>query len=473
MVIQFPSKIKVVNAGLPKFAQDLLSAGVDVVNLDWKPPAGGVKEVLGLLEQLIPFGEQVRLANEQALNRILESDPVLIDMGLASEMIPGFPERTLLHAGPPLTWADMCGPVQGAAIGAILYEGWAESPEQARAMGESGEIRFAPCHSFNAVGPMAGILAPSMPVFVVENKPFGNRAYASLNEGLGKVLRFGSYDKEVLHRLAWLRDKFYPILRDAIRAKPGIIKNITSQALQMGDECHNRNKAATALFLRDLVSVLIETDYPREEIKAAIDFIQGNEHFYLNISMAACKATMDSARDIPWSTMVTAMARNGTNFGIQVSSLGEQWFTAPALPIQGLYFPGYDESDANPDLGDSAITETCGIGGFAMASSPAIVKFVGGTSDDAVEYTRQMYKITLGENTNFAIPVLNFRGAPTGIDMVKVLEMDIAPVINTGVAHKEAGIGQIGAGVVTPPTECFVQALQAFVAKHIAENNQK
>ena len=278
-------------------------------------------------------------------------------------------------------------------------------------------------------------------------------------------MRFGAYSKEVLDRLVWLRDEFHPVFKKAIIASGGIqLKNITSQALQMGDECHNRNKAASALLLRELSPIIAGLDVPKDQIIRSLEFIRGNEHFYLNISMAVCKSSLDPAQYIPYSTMVTAMTRNGTDFGIRVSSLGNQWFTAPALAVKGLYFPGYSAADANPDLGDSTITETFGIGGFAMASAPAIVKFVGGGPQDALEYTRSMYRITIGENSSYTIPNLNFRGVPTGIDIRKVLEMDILPVINTGIAHKDAGVGQIGAGVVNPPLACFKQALIAFVA---------
>lgn len=464
----FPEHVKVVNIGLPNFYSDMREAGVDVIHLDWMPPAGADENILGLLEKFGDVREKVDSANANALNRVLDADPVLIGLGFAGEVIPGFSGRTILHAGPPIPWEKMCGPVQGAIVGAILYEEWADSPETAIELAESGTINFAPCHHLGAVGPMAGILSPTMPVFIVENQSFGNRSYSSLNEGLGKVLRFGAYGVEVLDRLRWMRDEFCPVLRDAITAQGGIsLKNITSQALQMGDECHNRNKAATALLFRELAPTMVKTDYPLDKITRALEFIQGNEHFYLNISMAAAKSVMDTVTNIPWSTMVTAMARNGTDFGIRLSGMGEEWFTAPALPVKGLYFPGFSDEDANPDLGDSTITETYGIGGFAMASAPAIIKFVGGSSGDALAYTKKMYKITLGENANYAMPNMNFRGTPTGIDLLKVIETDVQPIINTGIAHKEPGIGQIGAGLVNPPRDCFVKALQAFVQKYL------
>ncbi|MTI94652.1 MAG: DUF1116 domain-containing protein [Firmicutes bacterium] len=465
-------KVKVINIGLGSFARDLESAGVDVTNVDWHPAAGGDEEVLALLDKLAPLAEEIDAANKEALGRVLQAEPVLVDLGPAGEMIAGLPERTLLHAGPPLEWKEMSGPMRGAVIGAVLFEGWADSSEAAEALAASGQLNFVPCHHYDAVGPMTGMLSPSMPVFVVENTTFGNRAYCSINEGLGKVLRFGAYSQEVLKRLAWLRDEFHPLLKQAILEVGGIqLKNITSQALQMGDECHNRNKAASALLLRELAPIIAGLELPRETVTRALDFMRGNEHFYLNVSMAACKASLDPARGIRYSTMVTAMTRNGTDFGIKISGLDDQWFTAPALAVDGLYFPGYSAADANPDLGDSTITETFGIGGFAMASAPAIVKFVGGSPQDALEYSRSMYRITLGENSSYTIPNLNFRGIPTGIDLRKVLEEDILPALNTGIAHKDAGVGQIGAGVVNPPLACFKKALVAFVEAHLGEED--
>jgi len=335
--------------------------------------------------------------------------------------------------------------MHGAVIGAVLSEGWADSPDGARALCDRGEIAFAPCHHYGAVGPMAGVLSPSMPVAVVENPAAGTRAFATLNEGLGKVLRFGAYGDEVLDRLRWMAETLAPALGAALAAHgPVDLRAITAQALLMGDECHNRNVTSTAAAARIL------------------EFLEGNNHFYLNLSMAACKAALDAAHDIPDSTVVTAMARNGVEVGIRLSGTGAEWFTAPARVPQGLFFPGYGPDDANPDLGDSAITETMGIGAFAMAAAPAITRFIGGTPEDGLDYTRQMYGITLARNEDFAIPALGFMGTPTAIDARRVVDSGIAPVINTGVAHREAGIGQVGAGVIRAPLACFSQALSAL-----------
>jgi hypothetical protein len=343
-----------------------------------------------------------------------------------------------------------------------VHEGLAKDEKEAEKVATSEKIEFSPCHHHGAVGPMAGVISSSMPVFIVENQRHKNRAYCTINEGLGKVLRFGAYDKEVLDRLSWMRDILGPSLGTAVKQSGGIdIRVLISQALQMGDECHNRNAAGTSLFLNEIMPHFLGSDLDKKTISDVVRFIHGNRQFFLNLSMPACKATLDAARGIKNCTLVSAMARNGVDFGIQVSGLGDRWFSSPAEVPKGLYFPGYNERDANPDLGDSSITETAGLGGFAMVTAPAIVQFIGGTQEDAMNYTREMFEITFTENKSFALPNLGFRGTPTGIDIRKVLDTNIMPIINTGIAHKQAGVGQIGAGILRAPLECFKKALVA------------
>lgn len=310
---------------------------------------------------------------------------------------------------------------------------------------------------------MAGVVTYSMPVWHMVNKTYGNDAYCTMNEGLGKVLRFGACDQEVFDRLHRMRNEYYPVLRQALERHGEIdMKVMIAQALQMGDEAHNRNKAGTSLFLREIMMDVMNTDFPMEQKLAALAFINNNDHTFLNLSMPVCKCTMDPIFDIPYSTVVATMCRNGTDFGIRIAGLGKDaWFTAPAEIVKGLYFPGFDEEDANPDLGDSCITETTGIGGFCMAAAPAIVQFVGGQVQDAINYSTQMYEITTGESNTYKIPALDFRGSATGIDLLKVIETGIRPIINTGIAHKEYGVGQVGAGLVHPPEECFRKAIEA------------
>lgn len=457
------SEVQVINLGIPSFAADLAAVGAPALHVDWRPPAGGSVELLAHLTALQLADAKIAAANEEAMNRLAAFQPALIGIDQAMRAIPGVDSHTILHAGPPVTWERMCGPQRGAVIGALMFEGLAATPEEAEALAASGRIKFAPAHHFGAVGPMAGVISPSMPVFIVENKAFGNRAYSTMNEGLGKVLRFGAYTAEVLDRLAWFRDGLAPLLAKALAVSgPVDLKSLTAKALQMGDECHNRNLAATSLFVRELTPALIEAAGDDTALLQRVaTFFAGNDHFFLNLSMAACKASLDAAHGVPYSTLVTAMSRNGTDFGIRVSGLGDQWFTAPAGMVEGLYFPGYTEADANPDMGDSAITETFGIGGFAMAAAPAIVKFVGGNASDSISYTKEMGLITLGTNKAYTLPTMNFAPGPQGIDVRAVVSRNLQPLINTGIAHKAPGVGQIGAGLVRAPMACFEAALAA------------
>jgi len=452
-------EVSVVNLGLEAFAESLRQQGAKVVHVDWRPPAGGDPEKIKLLYSL--ERDEVDEANRGGVGRILKSQPVLVDVQPALKAIPGMRGDLFLHSGPPVTWDRMCGPMRGAMIGAVLLEGLEDSPEGAERRLRSGDISFEPCHDHSAVGPMAGVISPSMPVFVVENKALGNRAYSNINEGFGKVLRFGAYGPEVIKRLKWMEETLAPALAAGIREAGGIdLRGIMARALHMGDECHNRNVAATSIFARTFMPHLLHAGLPNSVAEEVAKYLSETDHFFLNLSMAACKATMDSLAGLKGSSLVTAMTRNGTEFGLRVAGTGGEWFTAPAPIVKGLYFPGFKDEDANPDLGDSSITETAGIGGFAMAAAPAIVQFVGGSPQEALEYTREMYEITVARNPNFTIPFLNFEGTPTGIDVRRVIATGILPIINTGIAHREPGIGQIGAGLTRAPIECFEKALK-------------
>ncbi len=460
----FQEKLKVVNIGLPGFASNIETAGGAVTRLSWAPPAGADAELGWKLAHMIADA-RIEKANRTAFGRYLAAQPRLVDLVLARDVIPGLGrgERRILHSGPPIAWDRMCGPQQGAVTGAILYEGWANSLDAAEALAGGGKVALEPCHHHAAVGPMAGIISPSMPVWVVENTAAGNRAYCNLNEGLGKVLRFGANAPDVLERLRWLGTEFFATMRLAVRGleRPDL-KPLIAQALHMGDEVHNRNAAASALLFQQLTLALLKAKADGAAVQRSLAFIAGNDHFFLNISMAACKAMADAAHGVPGSSMVTAMARNGVNFGIRLSGTGDHWFQARANPVDGLYFPGYTVADAAADLGDSAITETNGLGGFAMAASPSIVQFVGGTPADATANTRRMLSITVGTNPAFTLPPLNFGGTPAGIDARLVADSGVLPIINTGIAHQRAGVGQIGAGITTAPMECFNDALAAL-----------
>jgi len=404
-------------------------------------------------------------ANKTAIQRLLDSAPVLTGIARAADVVPGMRPDLLLHAGPPIEWARMSGPLRGAIIGGLIYEGLATDEPSAVAIVERGDVAFEPCHDHQTVGPMAGVTTASMPVYIVENRTGGNRAFSNLNEGYGKVLRYGAYSEDVLARVRWLTEVYATIVGEALERSGGLdMKSLIAQQLQMGDEGHNRNKAGSALMARLLAPHVARVDARSEDRGAVLDYLASNDLAVLNPVMASCKAAADAAHGIAGSSLVTCMARNGTDFGIRVSGLGARWFVAPAPVPVGLFFPGYTQEDANPDIGDSTITETAGIGAFAMAAAPAIVQFIGGTPAMALESTMEMYEITIAENAAFAIPQLGFRGTPTGIDVRKVVRTGITPRVNTGIAHRRAGVGQVGAGLVRPPMECFEQALAALAA---------
>ena len=461
----FQKDLHVVNFGIESFYDDLKSQNVSAVHVDWKPVAGGDQATAANLRKLSKpeLAAKIDAANREALERILSAQPTIVGLGIAGEVIPGMTKQTVLHAGPPVSWARMSGPQKGAVLGGLVYEGLAEDVKAAEALAAGGKIKFDPCNMHNAVGPMAGVVTYSMPVWILENKTFGNRAYCTINEGLGKVLRFGAFDGEVLKRLRWMERELYPVLKEALAIKGEIdVKVLIAKLLQMGDEAHNRNEAGTSLLIRELVPAIMQSDKSMEQKVAAFNFINGNNHTFLNISMPAMKCTLEPIFDIPYCTVVATMCRNGTDFGIRIAGLGkDRWFTAEAEMVKGLYFPGYGDDDAARDLGDSCITETAGIGGFCMAAAPAIVQFVGGQVSDALNYSTSMYEITVGEGRAYKIPALDFRGNPTGIDIRKVIETGIRPIINTGIAHKNPGVGQVGAGIVHPPEDCFKQAIAA------------
>ena len=406
-------------------------------------------------------------ANAKAVERMMDSRPILRGVAPARDVIPGMEADLLLHAGPPIEWERMSGPLRGAVVGALIFEGRARDEASAVALAQRGEIRLEPCHDHDAVGPMAGVISSSMAVYMLEDVTHQRRTFSNLNEGYGKVLRYGAFSEEVLRRLRWMNDTLGPTIGEALAGGDGLdLRATMAEALHMGDEGHNRNKAGSLLFLRFLAPRIARLPLGEETKAEVLQFIGENALSILNPVMAACKAMTLAGHGIDGSTIVTVMARNGTDFGIRVSGLGDAWFTAPAAVPEGLYFPGFSAADANPDIGDSAITETAGIGGFAMATAPAIVTFVGGSPKDALNATLEMYEITVAEHKIFTMPSLDFRGTPTGIDIRKVVELGITPRINTGIAHRQPGVGQVGAGLVRPPLAIFQQALVAFAERY-------
>lgn len=465
----FTSKIHAINVGIEFFKDDIKKQNADAIHLEWKPPGGGKPEIIKALDSLenATLEQKIEEANKLAVERIINSQPVLIGYDQAINVVPGMTKTTILHSGPPITWDRMCGAMRGAVTGAIVFEGLAKDIEEAEKVAASGEITFSPCHEHDCVGSMAGVTSASMFMHVVKNKTYGNIAYTNLSEQMAKILRMGANDESVIARLNWMRDVLGPMLRDAMKIAGEIdLRLMLAQALHMGDECHNRNNAGTSLLIQALTPYILETDFTKEQKREVFDFVASSDYFSGPTWMAMSKCALDAAHGIEYSTVVTTMARNGVDFGIRVSGMpGNTWFVGPAQKVVGPMFAGYKPEDSGLDIGDSAITETYGIGGFAMAAAPAIVALVGGTVDEAIGYSTKMKEITLGENPNVTIPLLNFQGVPTGIDIRQVVQTGILPIINTAIAHKDAGIGMIGAGITHPPMEAFEKALLALSEK--------
>lgn len=468
----FKEEIDVVNIGLQSFSDNIKGLDQKVTHVQWAPPASGNTELVDLLFKCELHRDEIDEANAKAVEIIMSGQPVLLAVRPAKEVVPGLVDHMILHAGPPIEYKDMCGPMKGAVIGAMIYEGWAKDEADAENKIAKGEITFDCNHHHSAVGPMTGMITSSMPVFVVENEKYKNRAYCTINEGIGEVMRFGANGPKVIERLHWIEKTLAPVLDEAVKKAGGLnLKNVMAQALAMGDEMHQRNVAASLQFYKQLCGEIQETINGKPYAREVVEFlVKKNDQFFLNLAMASAKSIMDAARNIEKSTVVTALSRNGVDFGLNISSLGYRWFTAPVKMPVGLYFPGFSEKDANGDMGDSSITECIGIGGCAMGCSPAVVNFVGaGSVSKAIEYSRSMGEITVAKNYNLPMPNLNFEGVPNGFDIRKVVETGILPVINTGMAHKLPGVGQVGAGIANPPIEIFEEALRVFVKEQLGE----
>jgi hypothetical protein len=453
----------VITVGAPTLDEAVAAQGVPTVPVEWRPPPAGSAAAVAE----VTADARLAQANRTAIDRMAAVRPRLVDVGTASELV-GIGPHQLLHAGPPVDWGAASGPLRGAITGACLYEGWADTPEAAEQLAASGGVELSPCHDHASVGPMAGIVSPSMPMWVLDG---GDRrtSHSTLNEGLGRVLRYGAFGDAVTERLRWMERVLGPILASGLRRRGPIdVGALIASMVAMGDEGHNRNRAGTSLLVRALAPDLVRTVEGGEagnragDVADVLAFIDGNDHFLLNVVMGAAKLVADAGAGVLGSSVVVAMARNGTDFGIRVAGTGGRWFTAPAAVPDGLYLGGFGPDDANPDIGDSAITETVGLGGFAMAGAPAIVQLVGGDVGDALGWTELMYEVTLAEHPTWTLPALGFRGVPFGIDVLRVVRTGVVPIINTGIAGRVAGTGQVGAGLVRPPLECFTAALAAL-----------
>jgi hypothetical protein len=462
----FSSELQVINAGVAEFAEALRQQSVPVVDLAWQPPAQGDSTLVEVLKHIYgsrELVERIEAANQETFRRILDSNPQVIDVAPAAEAM-GL-SRTILHAGPPISWERMCGPQKRAVLGAIRFEGWAGHDQAAEVLVKNGEVTLSPNHRYGAVGTMTGIISPSMPVLVVRNETFGNDSYATFNEGRGNTLWFGVADEGTLTRLRWLRDEVGPAMKAAIKQHgPLNIFDIVAQGLQMGDECHARSAACTALLVKKLMPSMLEAGVAGQTVADIIRFMDQNNHFFLSFTIAAVKATMDAAHGAPYSTVVTAMSRNGVDFMIRVGGLGQRWLVGPVSAMdEAVYYTGYIVADAAGDIGDSAIIETCGLGGMAIAGAPTIAPFVGGSLADEVAAVRRLETITLGTHDKFRLPPMDSATTPLGLDLRRIVETRLVPFITTGVLHEtSSSAGQIGTGVARAPIQIFNQALVAL-----------
>jgi hypothetical protein len=455
-----PGRIAAVNVGLAAFGEAVRAQGAEAVDVDWRPPADGDPDAVALLVRL--FGahrDRIDAANRTAVERFEAAQPRAVTVARAGDVVPVLTGRTLLHSGPPIAWERVCDPQRRAIEAACLFEGWAGDRAGARRLLEAGDVDLQPGNDHRHVGPMTGICSPSMPVWVVQDDAAGVQAFSTLNEGPGNTLWFGVGDDESVERLRFFRDTAAPLLARLLeREGPIDVFGLAAQGLQMGDELHMRSQATGNLLVRKLVAgfaALGGEDVAR--------FVAGNHHFFLNLTMAAARCASLAAADVEASSVVTLISRNGTDMAIQVAGMPGRWFTAPAAPVQdALLREGFTAADAALDIGDSAVIECIGLGGMAVAAAPAVAAFFGGDASEAARRTEEMGAICVARSQRFRVPGLDFAGTPVGIDARRVVELDLAPQITTGVLHAHTGAGQIGAGIAHQPVEPFRAAAAAL-----------
>ncbi len=455
-------EVSAVNLGLSTFADALRDQGAPVVEVDWRPPAGGDAAAVALLTRLWGRrGDAVADANRRAVEAIEGSVPRAVTVAAAGSVVPGLREGLLLHSGPPIEWPRVCDPQRRALTAAALFEGWAATRAEAAALLERGEIALEPGNAHDHVGPMTGICSPSMPVWVVEDG--AHRAFSTLNEGPGRTLWFGVGDDEAVDRLRFFRDELGPRLAALLeRRGPVDVFDLAAQGLNMGDELHMRSQATGNLLLRDLAPAFAALGG-----EASARFVAGNHHFFLNLTMAAAKCASLATANCTGSSIVSLISRNGTDVGLQLAGMPGRWFVAEAAPVADVLLrEGFTEADAARDIGDSAVIECVGLGGMALAAAPAVAAFFGGDAAAAARRTELMAQICTARSSRFTITARDYAGTPVGIDARLVVELEITPQITTGVLHAHDGTGQIGAGVAHQPSEPFRAAIEALAEWH-------
>ena len=459
-VIDLPSRVEVVNVGLERFETAVRDQGAPAVGVEWRIPAGGDLDAVAALARLLgPASDRVDAANAEVISRLDRGVPMLLGVETAGSVIGGLDEGTILHCGPRIAWADMCDPLRRSVRAAVVAEGWAPDTDAVDGMAQAGEIRLEPANEHGAVVPMATAIGPTAPVYVVSVDAGGTTAYSSLNQGSGAAAWFGVDSDAAIERLRFLRDALGPALAQALDgAGPVDVFSLAAQGINMGDDVHMRVQATTNLLLRDLLPRLVRSSSAR--IGEVADFLSTNHLMFLNVAMAGARALVEWASQVPDSSIVTTMCRNGTTYGIRLPGRPEHWFLADAPPVQdALYYPDQGPDTSAADIGDSAVLELVGLGGPAAANSPAVAGFLGGRMADAMAVTAAMGRICAGTSSRFRLPVLDNAGTPLGVDVRRVVETSITPAVNTGILHISDGSGQVGAGVARAPVECFVQAL--------------
>jgi hypothetical protein len=456
----------VVNLGLSVLAEAVEAQGAAVARVDWRPPAGGDASAVRALTELYgPRSVDIDPANAEVLRRLDTGVPMLVDVRTAADVVPGFGDRTLLHAGPPIAWADVCDPLRRSMRAAVVAEGWAPDVAGAQELLATGQVALAAANEHATVVPMATALGPGMPVWVVDNAAGGTRAFAPIGQGVGDVAWLGRESPAAIARLVFLRDVAGPRLaRIVARLGPIDVLALAAQGVQMGDDVHMRTQASTNLLIRTMLPAIAALGDDAGTVAFA-GYLSANHLFFLTLAMAGAKSLTLSAEQVEGSTMVTTMARNGTTYGVRLAG-SDRWFVGPAPPVEdALFHPGYGPADGGLDIGDSAVLELVGLGGPATAGSPAVAAFLGGSMADAARVTEAMRRICRAESSRFKLPTMDFRGTPLGVDARLVVETGITPKVNTGILHAHAGLGQVGAGVATAPQAVFRDALLALRAR--------
>ena len=463
----FKGKLKVINVGVKHFGDSLKAQGAAVTQVTWRPPAD--KKLSGLLRRVAGMEDirgRIEAANDKVLQSLLASEPYWVGMKPAEETIPGMKDHYILHSGPPIEWDRMCDTQKNGILGGVLHEKLAKTKDDALALVQKGEIEFHSANDFGAIGPGVGIVTPSMPVNICRDLKTGEEGYCIPFEGRDGLGAWGVYNEGVEENLQIIEKVFAPAVDGVLAKSGGInIKSIIARGLQMNDETHSRQTAQGLMLISEIVPLIIKSDLDRETMIQCVDMLVNTERWFHPLGMSSALSILKSVKNIEYSTIVTTMVANGVNTGIKISALGDQWFVAPAPALTGKYFSAkWGPEDALPYLGDSSVTEVVGLGGFAAAAAPSVLRLRGGSVRDAIRQSEEMKEICVGINHNYPIPLLEFTGPPIGIDIRKVVETGITPIIHGGIISKKGG--QLGAGMARVPMEVFIAALYAYFKRY-------